>query len=461
MTIERVDINHLLRPYADELVTRCLILETDLLSRAGGILTDHLPSGPWLYVVDETTWQVAGEQALADIRATGIQIERYTVEPGPGEVTPVADDTKVAALESVLRHGGYGAAVAVGAGTINDIVKTAADNLRMPYAVIATAPSMNGYTSAISALLSKGVKITRPCRPPVACLVDLGVMAGAPYRMIASGLGDLMSKPVSNADWRLAYRMLGAEYASRVMELIDAGACLLEGVAPLLPQRATGAVGRLSASLCISGMAMALAGSSAPASGGEHLVSHYLDMTHFAWGEPHDFHGCQVGVGTIATAALYENLAALSPADIDIRARVGRHPDWNRYERLVRERYGSLADAVIDQARLAHPAPGELRRRLELLRNEWTDILADVSRTLRPTQALIDELKSADCPATFPEIGVTRERAHRALTCSKDIRDRYTILHLTADLGLLEPWSRLVLDRHFTGAPAAVAPPAR
>jgi len=399
-------------------------------------------------VADATTWEVAGEAAWTSLVGAGVDTERYIVEPAPGEAAPVADDDKVEALTGLLRRTGFSAAVAVGAGTINDIVKMAATQSGLPYAAVATAPSMNGYTSSLAALLSRGVKTTAPCRPPVACLADLDVMARAPYRMIASGLGDLMSKPVSNADWRLAYRLLGAEYATRVMDLVDAGSRLLAGVASRLPARDVEAVGRLSASLCVSGAAMSLAGTTAPSSGGEHLISHYLDITHFAWREPHDFHGCQVGVATVTTAALYECLAAMSPREIDVAARLAIHPTWEEYAVRVKERFGSLAGAVLEHARAGHPSRAALAERLERLKREWDALLADAGRTLLPARDLAAELRSAGCPSTFSEIGVTPERARRAVIHSKDIRARYTILHLGADLGLLDQWTDAVLAEH-------------
>ena len=91
---------------------------------------------------------------------------------------------------------------------------------------------MNGYTSSIAAILSAGVKTTQPCTPPVAVYADPRTMAAAPARMIASGIGDLYSKPVSNADWRLSHRLLGTPHSAIVMEIVEAGSTLLEGVAP-------------------------------------------------------------------------------------------------------------------------------------------------------------------------------------------------------------------------------------
>jgi glycerol-1-phosphate dehydrogenase [NAD(P)+] len=449
-SILRVDVAPILAPFASRLPTRHIVLETQLLPRSADTLCQALPAGPWLFVVDETTWNVAGQAVDASVRAAGVATLRYTVEPAPGESVPVADDAKVDALETRLRRGDVTAVVAVGSGTVNDIAKLATFRAGVPYAVVGTSPSMNGYTSAIAAILSQGVKVTLPCHAPIACLADLDIMAASPYRMIASGFGDLLSKPVSNADWRLGARIVGSDYSPETMKLVEPGFKLLEGVAPRLAERDTEAVGKLTGSLCVSGLAMAVAGSSSPASGGEHLISHYLDMTHFAHGDPHDFHGCQVGVGTITTAALYECLASLDPATVDIEARVAALASAEEYEVLTRQRFGPLADAVVPHMKSLYPTPEALRQRLGTLLGSWDDILADVSASLRPAAEIRDELLAARCPTTFAEIGATPERARRSVVLSKDIRGRYTILHLAWELGMLEDWADHVL-RTFHG----------
>ncbi len=449
----KIDVDGVLVGFLERLRTKVCVLEQDLLGRSAGYLEGILPRGRWLVIVDAITHKIAGEAVVASLEAAGIPNELYVIEAAEGEEVPVADDRKAGALRDVLRASpALVACVAVGAGTINDIAKMAAYQAGRPYAVVATAPSMNGYTSGIAALLSEGVKTTQPCDPPLACLVDLDVMAQSPARMIASGFGDLLSKPVSNADWRLGYLLNDAGYSSDAMVLVEAGAALLEGVASRLPLRDVEAVGRLSASLCLSGLSMSLAGSSSPASGGEHLISHYIDMTHFAWGEGHDFHGCQVGVGTITTAAMYERLAALDPSSLDIEACVQALPSWAAYEDVLRVRFGSLYGAVESHAKQALPSPAVLRERLTRLKNGWTEILADVQSTLRPARAIREELLAAGCPVTFREIGVTDERARRAVVYCKDIRARYTILHLAGELGLLERWSDDILrDLHGVG----------
>jgi glycerol-1-phosphate dehydrogenase [NAD(P)+] len=91
------------------------------------------------------------------------------------------------------------ALIAVGAGTINDLCKYAAVQSGKPYAVFATAPSMNGYTSVNAAITVDGHKHTLPAAAPRGVFVDLEVLAGAPLRMIRAGIGDSICRPTRPA----------------------------------------------------------------------------------------------------------------------------------------------------------------------------------------------------------------------------------------------------------------------
>lgn len=435
MSESGLDLTPYLQAFPQIQATRHVVLERNLLPRVSRVLRDILPGKRWLLVADRTTWGLAGPTISSSLNRDGIETSQYII----AEAKPIASDQAVAALQAQLNSAT--AIVAIGSGTLNDIAKMAAHQAQIPYAIFATAASMNGYTSAIAALLVDGVKTTQPCSPALACLADLDLLAQAPYRMIAAGLGDLLSKPVSNADWLLAHWLTGATYSTEAATLIAASAQLLDGVADKLPTRDILAIGKLMASLCLSGLAMSVAGSSAPASGGEHLISHYLDMTHYAAGEPNDLHGCQVGVATLATAAIYEKLLALDPATIDITALVNRHLPWQDYESIVRDRFGPLATAVLPHAKAGYPTSDKLRARLGHLQGEWNNLVAQLRPVLRESTAIKTELAAAECPTTFAQIGVAPERARRALAHSKDIRSRYTILHLAAELGLAKKWT--------------------
>ena len=440
-------IAEILDRFNDHLDTRAIIIDRDANKPGVAALKEHLPQGKWLVAADANTWEAAGADFAAVLDDQGLSWERYTVEDGHEGAPPICADDRIGDFEKALVASDAVAGIAVGAGTINDIVKKASDNQGLPMACVATSPSMNGYTSGIAAVLSDGVKTTIACKAPKVVIADVDVMAESPYRMICSGLGDLMSKPVSNADWQLSAWLNETYHSSEAMEIIEAGAAMLEGVAEKLPDRDRDAVAGLTASLMLSGLAMSVAGSSSPASGGEHLVSHFIDMTAYAFGDPHDFHGCQVGVGTITSGMLYERLLAMDPEDIDVDARVEALLPWEEYEELLRDRFGTLFDAVVKHAKPGYPTKDELRQRLTRLVEGWEKLETEVARTLRTGQSLEDELVSAKCPVRFAELGVEEDRARRAIAHSKDIRNRYTILHLAWELGLIDEWTDEVLER--------------
>ena len=392
----------------------------DLLGQRGGPATLHvgesvlktLPrhlsrlsppasAAPCLLVADAVTWQVAGEVVEEQLRQAGHRLARHLVGPvSPEEGKAVCDDEEVSRAEDRIRSCAAGLVVAVGAGTVNDVAKLAAYRSDRPYVSIPTAPSMNGYTSGIAAVLSSGVKESVPCRGPAVCLADLDVLRRAPYRMIAAGLGDLASRPVSMADWYLSHRLLDTGYAPAAIALVEESGLLCDGLAADLVRRETAAVGRLTGALLISGLAMAEAGSSAPASGAEHLISHYLDMTR-GHGTG-DLHGCQVGVATIATAGYYERLLSLEPErDLDVAARAAALPSWQRVEADLRAHFGPLAAALVPRARSKSLSAEELTTRLTRVRSHWDSIAAGLSELLRPAAAVRRQLRAVGAPVSF------------------------------------------------------------
>ena len=429
--------------------TRHVRVEPGVHAEVPALVRSVCPEGPVAIVLDANTRAVAGDDVIRAAQRAELPHEIIELKENEGEEVIVCTDARIAEVETLLREGSFAHAIAVGAGTINDVVKMASFKAGCGYTTVGTAPSMNGYTSSIAAILSSGVKTTQPCHAPLIALADPRVMAEAPYRMIASGLGDLYSKPVSNADWRLSHRLLGTWHSDLVMEIVESGAALLDGVAPRLPARDEDAVARLTGAIMISGLAMQAAGTSGPASGGEHLISHFVDMEAYAFGAPHDFHGCQVAVGTVTTSKLYERVLGLDPATIDPDAAADRHIEWDAYEPVLRERFGKLSEAVIGHARKMYPTASDVRTRLARLKREWHDVAADVSVTLRTSEDLAEELRSAHVPTLFPEIGVVEERARRAVLHCKDIRARYTILHLAHELGVLPDFVDETVPTHF------------
>ncbi len=443
-------LDTLLKDHAEHLDTRAILIDHDAISRAPEVLKAHFDTtSPWLLVVDENTWNVAGEKLSQELDKQDISWSKFALSDHPDHPHPVCDDNTIAQLKDHLTSHTFGAVIAVGSGTINDVVKKATSLIDTPCACVATAPSMNGFTSKIAAVLSKGVKTTIPAQAPLVVIADLDVMMESPERMIASGLGDLISKPVSNADWQLSALLNDTFHSEEAMVVIELGAKMLDNVAPTLQHKDPNAMAGLLGSLMVSGLAMSIAGSSSPASGGEHLISHYMDMTGYAHLLPFDFHGCQVGVGTLTTALFYEKLFAMDPASIDIDAAKARLASWDEHDALLKERFGVLHHAVREHAINAYPSEEDIERRLGRLQQNWDEVKTKVSRTLRTSDSIEQELRAAHGPVRFSDLGLTRERATEAVVYSKDIRNRYTILHLAWELGLLDQWAEEALEKLF------------
>jgi glycerol-1-phosphate dehydrogenase [NAD(P)+] len=305
---------------------------------------------------------------------------------------------------------------------------------------------MNGYTSAIAAVMQQGVKRTVDCHQPLAAIADLDILRDAPAELIAAGLGDLESKPTATADFRLSGRIRGDYYCPAPEGVVlDAEARVAQAAAGLR-DRDPQALALLTEALMLSGISMKLAGSSSPASGGEHLISHYWDMIAPDENRVEGWHGAQVGVATIVTATLYEFLKSIKPDDIDVDALVAAHPALEDLQSAVRSRHGHRAEEVWREFSQKHPTAEQLRAELTAIREGWEDLWADVGTTLRPPERIRNILTAAGAPVTMGGLGLESGHLRRAFSSAREIRNRFTVLDLAADLGVLESRSGSVLQ---------------
>ena len=447
--------NDILERYAGRLITRRVICEPGLTARMPALLAAFLLAGRWLLVGDANTWVAQGESLAARLTSSQQPFDKLILRQAPSRSELVCETAAVDQVSSHLAAQPATGIIAVGSGTICDTIKLAAQAAGVLCAAVATAPSMNGYPSVIAAVLRDGIKRTDPTVPPVLVLADLDVLAAAPARMIAAGLADLLAKPVSTADWTLAHELLGDPLSADGLAVVEESARLADGIASALPRREPAAVARLFESLFVSGLAMAVAGASSPASGGEHLISHYLDITALApppyprplsldgEGRGHDLHGLQVGVATLVTARLYERLLAWDPATLDVAARVRRQPAWETVQADIRAHFGpTLAPAIIAQTRLLHAEGDALADRLTRFKAIFPRLRQRLRQRLGSAASIERELLACGAATTFAQIGVNPARALAAVTRAHLVRARYTILHLLADLGVLDEWAR-------------------
>jgi glycerol-1-phosphate dehydrogenase [NAD(P)+] len=404
-----------------QVATRHVVIAPSLAGRAAELLQEAGIAGQRLAVVsDPETQRVLGARVEIALAAQA-RIDRIVLPSNPHPDDETVERVRTAALNS-------DALVAVGSGTINDVVKMAAFHLGKPYAVFGTAPSMNGYTSPTAAITVHGHKKSLPAAAARGVFLDTGVLAAAPARMIRAGLGDSLCRCTAQADWLLAHHLRGEPYRDAPFALLkeDEDALLAAPEALLSGERA--AMERLARTLVLSGFGMAICGNSKPASQGEHLISHYADMlARPDWQQ--NLHGEQIAVTTLTMArlqqrALTEPSPRLLPAtatEAQLRAHFGDELGETCWTELTRKQPNDSAMESIN-------------RRLAA---DWPGIRAQIASVTRPAQQLHDILRRAGAPTTPADLGWPAAFYRDAVLHARCIRDRWTFLDFAADTGAL------------------------
>lgn len=438
-----------------ELIARGLAAASDtqvvevgrgVLATTGAILKDSLfaDGKPALVVADDRTWDAAGKAVHASLVAAGIEALRPMIFPGHPVLYAALQNADLI-RERLATTGALG--VAVGSGTVNDLVKLASGQLDQPYAVVGTAASMDGYAGFGAPMSSQGVKVTMPCPAPLVVIFDLDVAAAAPPTMVASGYGDLSAKIPAGADWILSDAVGINPIDPLAWELVQSG------VSDALSQPAALAAGDpdayagLVSGLVLSGLAMQVYRGTTPASGAEHYFSHLWELDHLgADRDPPLSHGHKVAIGTLAMAAFYERFLARDLAALDIDAAVARWASWDEVEADIRSKFtGALADHAVNETKAKYVDGAGLRQRLQTCVANWDTLLPRITAQLVPAKKLQEMLRAAGAPSTPQDIGLTADDVRRTFPKAMYYRSRYTVLDLAREAG----WFDELVDEVF------------
>jgi len=243
-----------------------------------------------LVVTGQHTLRVAGDRVLK-LLSRNYETRTFLAE----EISPAS----IAEAEAEAREARF--LVAVGGGKIIDTAKVASFNTERQFISVPTAASHDGIASASASVPTPGGNLSLQAHPPVAIVADTGIIASAPHRLLASGCADIISNGSAVLDWELSHRLNGepiSEYASTLSRITAEG--MIRNADLVKPNREETAW-MVTKALVASGVAMSIAGSSRPASGGEHKFSHALDRIAPGKG----LHGEKCGIGTIITLFLH------------------------------------------------------------------------------------------------------------------------------------------------------------
>lgn len=421
-------------PIPPGMETRLFLLENDALNQLPEAIRSLWGNDarPWL-VADDNTWRAAGAEVAKILKAAGMEGPDPFLFPG----TPMlhADESNVNLLleqfpENVVP-------VAIGGGTVNDLVKRASGLRHVSYCCVPTAPSVDGYTSSGAALTASGLKQTLPCPAPLAVVADSGILRNAPPEMFAAGYADLMAKIPAGADW-LAADTLGIEAIDpAVWELVQT---------PLRDNLSDPSdVRRVFTGLAATGYAMQLYRDSRPASGADHLVSHIWEMENLCCNGKPVSHGFKVAIGTVTSTALYEALFSLSEQEARRLARPGLDRAGREAEIDALLSVGTYGAATRTIALDKFREGDALAERRELIYRNWETLRKRILHQLYPLEELTRRLTAAGCPVRPANIQLGREQFLHGIRTAQLIRKRYTVLDLVYELGLLEELLRRIL----------------
>ena len=433
-------------------VTDEVVIGPGRLGETGALVRRMTKASQVLLCADEAGFKAAGQPVVTSLLAAGFEVQTHILSI---KTLPKASVEEAEPFRALLADDPDLFPVSVGSGVINDLTKYAAFKTDRRYVTIATAASMDGYTSAGAPLAQNGFKVTIPTRAPVAMLADLDVIAAAPAEMNGWGYGDLAGKVPAGGDWILA-DALGIEPIDdvawpMVQTHLKGWLAAPKGVRSGNP----GSVARLFTGLTAVGFAMEAHGSSRPASGADHQIAHMWEMEDHTHLGQKVSHGAAVSVGCVASLALFDWLLTQDLSTLDNAAIVNRAPDLDAREK-------ALVTAITDP-RISEKAKVELaakfaapelhRTRLDTLQDCWPALRARLETHLYRSETMADMLQQAGAPAYPSQISVSPDQLLATLHAAAFIRRRYTIFDLLHDIGQTEAAFTAILPKLIPAKP--------
>lgn len=425
--------------------TAALEIGIDVLDRVAPMFSEQFPVKRALVVADENTWRAAGEAVYAYLQREGVECDEpfiFTDSDLHAEWHFVEMlDERLSATDAI--------AVAVGSGTINDLCKLSSYHQNRPYMCVATAASVDGYSSFGASITYKSMKQTFTCPAPRAILADVGVMAKAPAEMTAAGYADLAAKIPAGAEWIIA-DFIGSEpihpeawHISQ--DNLKASLSDPEGVAALKPE----AIAPLVEGLMLSGFAMQAARSSRPASCTDHLFSHLWNMRDHKHNGVTPSHGFQVSVGTLMMCAMFDQMYKTDFTTLDVEACVKAWPTADEVRAAAEQLFAgeAFAELGVTEVMAKYGDADEVRRQLQLVKEGWPELRAKLQDQCYTFAEMHRMLTIVGAPTKPEDVGISKRQMLADVPYVRHIRRRYNMMDLGLRAGLLDTWVDGVFGR--------------
>ncbi len=404
--------------------TKYLIYSDDVISTMPEILERHCSDKSVAIISDSRTHKVAAEDIANSFAKANWSLTDIIVPDTSDGTPPHCDDETYERISAEISDKPE-MILAVGAGTINDLAKWLAFDMNIPYAVFATAASMTGYTSPIVAPTIKGVKQVVCAQPAIGVFAAGRIIENAPFKLTTAGLGDALAKPMSSADWIMNNMLFDEHYCPLCTQISSATELTYLDNPSAIRSRQPNVIEALFRGLVYCGFAMTIAGTNVTPSGGEHIFSHTLDMLASIDGGANDYHGRQVGLGVILSAALYSELMQIeNPTLRDLP------------ETIDKSFWGGLADGIANDYAAKRPLTKTMQEKFSDKRL-WRKYIDRIKGIVKTPNRIKECLKQAGGASGFSDIQCERDRVKSVILHMHEMGTRCTVVELSWAMGIL------------------------
>lgn len=416
----KIDVNEFLKPCScgrkHEIVVDDIIIERGAIAQLPDILKRpaYADKKSLVMICDENTYEAAGKQVETLIPG----IKKIILNP---ENLHANEHGVEAAKKGLETAGDVDLMIAVGSGTIHDITRYHAYEMKIPFFSVPTAASVDGFVSTVAAMTWHGFKKSFTAVSPVVVIADTDIFKKAPLRLTASGVSDLLGKYTALADWKITHILTGEyicdEICSMEYEALDRLKESLDG----LTTGDEAAYENLMYGLLLSGLAMQMTGNSRPASGAEHHMSHLWEME--VINDYIDFyHGEKVGVGLVLASKIYHKAAEkMAAGDFKVKDSMPVEEELIRenfnkpgmFEIIMEENTPNLLDEV-DPAKLV----------------EKNDEIISVIREIPAAEELTAMIDKVQGVKSLEDLGFDESYQAKTANLSPYVRARITFMRL-------------------------------
>ncbi|MBN1265609.1 MAG: sn-glycerol-1-phosphate dehydrogenase [Anaerolineales bacterium] len=384
-----------------------------------------------ILVSDENEYRALGARVEQALQQNSIEVHNVVLR---GEAVS-ADEVSItqALLPSDESNQMY---IAVGSGTLTDIVRFVSYRAKSDFICLPTAPSVDGFASSGSSMTINGFKQTILSKPPLAIFADMDTLCNAPPGLIASGFGDMFGKYSALADWKLAHLIVNEPYNDVIAKRSRAARDSVAAASFKLTEDHEGSVLKVMEALVEEGLCMLEYGNSRPASGAEHHFSHYWEMKLLREKRPAVFHGSKVGIASIIIAGCYQLLHEISRDEAAACLSRTVRPDPEHEKDAIIRGFGNrLAETVTGtQAFYLSMADGDYQDLKNSIISHW-DKVKQIAEQVPGQEVLINMLKQVGGVYHPSSLGMTDQDVLDALTYAHYVRGGFTILKLGRMLG--------------------------